>query len=367
MINLSTPNEQMLAELKDDYRRADYWIMKKVGGRKKLDELQSQLMADYYRTGKVQVSDPIEYNSPNGNRWLLFVRTQKVGEYISPTPMGFCYYETLGSLGAFMLMGSKSITENDGVVIFPSHFFLRLDEKLGLGIRSREVVKRFVELIDNMIIQYKGDSDKRQDEVEVSFFDSVWRGRLRNGDRHFIELSTFIPHSHLSSKQQLDKAKKLQEAQLSHITHSKETDLLQLEEGDAEAWVKSLIRDVNETRVQDHVTGAYFYLYNLTKLVGEEVGIEVTPETFDRLLLSEARGEHRLGIIKTIYQLAYSLLADDEFGVRVHSCIFVVLRKFGYTGSVEDLSEHHEVAVKKYLEWLNIRKGNFEKQFKRKK
>lgn len=367
MIKLSTPNEQMLAELKDDYRRADYWIMKKAGGKKKLDELQNQLMYDYYRTGKTQVSEPIEYNSPNGNRWLLFVRTQKVGEYITPTPMGFCYYETLGSIGAFMLMGTKSVAEIDGVVIFPSHFFLRLDEKLGLGIRSREVVKRFVEMIDNMIIQYKGDSEKRQDEVEVSFFDSVWRGRLRNGDRHFIELSTFIPHSHLSSKKQLEKAKELQEAQLSHITHSKETDLKQLEEGDAEAWVKNLIRDVNETRVRDHVTGAYFYIYNLTELVGKEVGIEVTPEVFDELLLSEARGEHRLGIIKTIYYLAYDLFSDDEFGTNVHACIFVTLRKLGYTGTVEDLSEHHEVAVKKYLEWLDKRKDAFKKQFKRKR
>lgn len=357
----------MLAELKDDYRRADYWIQKQVGGEKKMRELQAKLLKEYYKTGKTQVSEPIEYISPNGNRWLLFVRTQKIGTYITPLPMGFCYYETYGSIGAYLLTGSKSAVEKDGVVIFPSHFFQRLDEKLGLGVRSREVVMRFVEMIDNMIIQYKGDSDKRRDEVEVSFFDSVWRGRFRDGDRHFVELNTFIPYKQLSSKTQLGKAKQLQNIQLSHVPHTKESDWKQIEEGDAEGWVKSLLRDINETHVQDSVTGAYFYYYNLTSLVGEEVGIEVSVETFDGLLLAEARMKHRMGMIKIIYNLAYDLIPDEEFGKNVHAGIFVVLRKLGYTGTVDDLAEHHEVAVKKYLDWLDKRKEAFEKQFKRRK
>lgn len=367
MINLSTPNKEMLAELKEDYRRADYWIKKTVGGEKKLQELCMQLLQEYYKTGKMQVSDPIEYISPNGNRWLMFVRTCKVGNQVAPLSTGFCYYETYGSIGAFMLMGSKSVADKDGVVIFPSHFFQRLDEKLGLGIRSREVVKRFVEMIDNMIIQYKGDSDKRRDEVEVSFFDSVWRGRLRDGDRHFVELNTFIPHKQLSSKAQLEKAKQLQQVQLSHVTHTKESDWKMIEEGNAEEWVKSLLYDVNETHVQDPVTGAYFYFYNLTNLVGEEVGVKVTAEAFDELLLAEARMEHRLGMIELIYTLAYDLITDNELGAKIHAGIFVVLRKLGYTGTVEDMSEHHETAVKKYLEWLGKRKEAFEQKFKRRK
>ena len=52
MINLSTPNKEMLAELKEDYRRADYWIKKTVGGEKKLQELCMQLLQEYYKTGK---------------------------------------------------------------------------------------------------------------------------------------------------------------------------------------------------------------------------------------------------------------------------------------------------------------------------
>lgn len=365
MINLSTPNKEMLAELKSDYSKANYWIEKKTGGGKKVEELKMKLMRDYYRTGKTQVSEPIEYISPNANRWLFFFRTQKVGDYIVPMSVGFCYYETYGSIGAFMLTGSKSVVEKDGVTIFPSHFFQRLDEKLGLGIRSREVVMRFMEMIDNMVIQYKGDSDKRRDEVEVSFFDSVWRGRLREGDRHFIELSTFIPHKNLSSRKQLEKARKLQEVQKSHVPNTRETDLEQLEHGDAEAWVSRLLDNVNGGTIQNHVTKSYFYLYNLTELVGEQVGIKVDAETFDGLLEAEARGEHRMGMIKTIYQLSYDLLDDDEFGAKVHAFIFLVLRKFGYTGSSDDLLRHHEAAVKKYLEWLDKRKESFNRQFKR--
>ena len=68
MINLRTPNKELLAELKADYRRADYWVKKSVGGEKKLDELCMQLLQEYYRTGKIQIC-PNTTRQPSRSIW----------------------------------------------------------------------------------------------------------------------------------------------------------------------------------------------------------------------------------------------------------------------------------------------------------
>ena len=36
MINLSTPNEELLDELKSDEKKAEYWLTKHIGGERKM-------------------------------------------------------------------------------------------------------------------------------------------------------------------------------------------------------------------------------------------------------------------------------------------------------------------------------------------
>ena len=363
MINLSTPNDILIKELNADYEKLGYWMRKKVGGSKKLAQLQDHLVLKYQLSGKTQTSDPIEYISANGNKWYGYYKTVKIGGLVYPNSTGFCYYETYGSIGAFVPVSSKSIEGMDGVIIFPSHFFLRLSQRLGVGVRSREVVKRFLEMLDNMVIEYKGDSDKRKDEVEVSFSDSVWRGHWRNGDKNVVELNTFLKHTELSGYQ-MRKAKDLQNAQNTYIPRSKETDLQRIMT-DPETWVKELLDNINkDNRIFDYATSAYFNFYNTTFFTGIEVGIKITPKAFDGLLLSEARGEIKPGMIKFIYNHAYELIPGDDFFPTLLAHVFVVLRKLGYEGSDDDLFPHFKKGIERFTEWREKCRELFNKQFK---
>lgn len=365
MINISTPNKELLAELNSDYEKLGYWIKKSVGSEKRLSELKNKLVKSYRKTGKNQTSEPIEYISPNGNRWYGYYRTFNIGGIAYAHSAGFCYYETYGSIGAFVPISSKSIQGCDGVVIFPSHFFLRLSQRLGVGVRSREVVKRFLEMLDNMVIQYKGDSNLRKDEVEVSFSDSVWRGHWRKGDSSVIELNTFLKHSELS-KSQNDKAVDLQNKQMTYIPRSKETDFQRLMTGGAESWVNELLDNVNDKKgVFDLVSSAYYNYYNTTHFTGEEVGIKVTAENFDELLKAESRGENHLGMVKFIYEHAYGLIPEYEFFNKVFASVFVVLRKLGYKGTTDDLQPHFEIGVKRFSKWKEEMRELFNNKFKR--
>ena len=366
MINLSTPNKELIQELNADYEKLGYWMKKKIGGEKKLSQLQNELVRQYHLTGKVQTSEPIEYISANGNKWYGYYKTVKIGGIIYPNSMGFCYYETYGSIGAFVPISNKSIEGVDGVVIFTSHFFLRLSQRLGVGVRSREVVKRFLEMLDNMVIQYNGDSDKRKDEVEVSFSGSVWRGYWRHGDSNVVVLNTFLKHVELPSRQK-DKAVELQNVQATYTPRSKETDYQRISYGGAESWVNELLENVNSNKnVFEFASIAYFNYYNTTWFTAKEVGMELTADMFDNLLRAESRGENRLGMIRFIFEHAYEEIPEDEFFPRVQACVFVVLRKLGYTGSVDDLHPHFIEGVKKFSEWTEQRREKFNKQFKKK-
>ena len=109
MINLSTPNEELINELNSDYRKLGYWMEKKVGGYRKKQELQERLVNKYILTGKTQTSDPLEYISANGNKWYGYYKTFSIGGIPFANSIGFFYYETYGSIGAFVPVNSKSI------------------------------------------------------------------------------------------------------------------------------------------------------------------------------------------------------------------------------------------------------------------
>lgn len=364
MINLSTPNEELINELNSDYRKLGYWMEKKVGGYRKKQELQERLVNKYILTGKIQTSEPLEYISANGNKWYGYYKTFNIGGIPFANSIGFCYYETYGSIGAFVPVNSKSIEGCDGVIIFPSHFFLRLSQRLGVGVRSREVIKRFLEMLDNMVIEYKGDGEKRKDEVEVSFSDSVWRGYWKNGDSRVVELNTFLKHTELSRKQERD-AKELQNCQNNYTPRSKETDLHRLMCGDAESWVKELLDNVDGKRIFDYATSAYFNYFNTTHFTTEEVGMDLTAKDFDGLLRAESRGENNLGMIRFIYEHAYELIPEDRFFDTLQAAVFVVLRKLGYNGTIDDIHPCFVEAVKKFTKWREEGRKLFKEHFKK--
>ena len=204
MINLSTPNKQLVEELKADYRKADYWLTKKLGGEKKQREEEHRLVRKCLRE-KIDfaTSDPIEYKSPNGNRWYIYIKAQRFTETIAhPAVQAFCYYETLGSIGAFVpFFDNKEYAEVDGCGIFTSHFFLRMSERLGIGARSRDMVKKFIEYIRFFYVDFKGKGKHADEEFDVYLQGALGRGKCRATDGSIYEVNTFIPENMLFASQ----------------------------------------------------------------------------------------------------------------------------------------------------------------------
>ena len=80
MIKLNTPSQELLKELLADYDKADYWLTKKLGGMKKQKELGDKLALECIMKDKpFAVSDYVEYISPNGNRWIMYLSCRRYG------------------------------------------------------------------------------------------------------------------------------------------------------------------------------------------------------------------------------------------------------------------------------------------------
>lgn len=207
MINLNTPSDVLLNELIQDYDKAEYWLLKKLGGEKKTEELRKKLERECFIKNKdFATGDVVEYISPKGNRWLMYFCTQRYGKYYHTTPRGFCYYETFGSIGAFMPSSFNESTDTNGCVIFTSHFFLRFCERMDIKYRSREMVKTFIDYVNGMIISYKGAGKHGLHEADISLPGSIGRGRFRKDCMSILEVNTFLKNTELSSKQQKETA-----------------------------------------------------------------------------------------------------------------------------------------------------------------
>ena len=206
MVNLSTPSEQLLKELSQDFDKALYWHKKHYGGEKKYSQFQDSMLEKCMRTKETQTGETIEYKSPNGNRWITFESCQyypdSKGAYTGM--LAFCYYETYGSIGAFRVLNDVNGNPN-GVIIFTSHFFERFCERLrinGVG-RTRQIVKNLVEILPSMFVEFYPRSEKDGlIHIDIRVPGSLGRGVLREGSSIPVyEIRTFLADKQLNNKQ----------------------------------------------------------------------------------------------------------------------------------------------------------------------
>lgn len=204
MINLSTPNKELLEELKSDFARADYWLTKKLGGEKKQRQEEHRLVNECIRKNKRFVTgDPVEYISPKGNRWYVWLKAERITDRMAhPSVQAFCYYETIGSIGAFVpFFGGDDEPEVNGCAIFTSHFFGRMSERLNIGVRSREMVKRFIEYIRFFYGDTKTGGCHAKKEIDVYLSGALGRGKCRTESGNIYEVNTFLPENMLNTSQ----------------------------------------------------------------------------------------------------------------------------------------------------------------------
>ena len=110
MINLSTPSDQLLvAEIETDMQKVDV-VAQQGGGRGNTTRSNKRWLGTHAighmgsEEKKRFIGDTLEYKSALGNRWFCYDVVQKpAGAYdIMVGVDKFIYWETLGSIGAFL-------------------------------------------------------------------------------------------------------------------------------------------------------------------------------------------------------------------------------------------------------------------------
>ena len=198
MINLHSSNTQMLDELFRDETKAIYWLVKKFGGEKSYEKMRTNILATATKLKKDIFTECIEYNSPSGNRWMVYECATYYPEAKASNTKAyaFCYYETNGSIGAFVPVQISSSKRN-AVIIFTSHFFMRLTERLGARFEKPEMLRRFHSYVPKILIEYNG----KDNSLLVRLPDAIGLGIKRDGKGVVFEVRTILSDAQLSNGQ----------------------------------------------------------------------------------------------------------------------------------------------------------------------
>lgn len=278
MINLNTPSQELLNELWDDYKKADYWLTKQLGGMKKQKELGDRLCRECLMKNKeLATSDYIEYISPKGNRWIMYISSRRHGDHFYTTPLGFCYYETYGSIGALVPSQCGEGSNNNGCLIFTSHFFLRLCDRLGIKARSRVMVKRFIEYISGMVVSYRGEGTHGKHEVDVRLPASIGRGRLREDSPFVVEINTFLKDTELTKKQ-LKETKALRECSENVNLQTTEHLELRVKRGDGDAVLEHVKKNLLAVGHDEQSINALMNIPFVAKILSDRMCLKLEPE-----------------------------------------------------------------------------------------
>lgn len=203
MINLSTPTDIMMRELMADKAKTLYWLKKKMGGDKKYEQMRDELLRSAMRDKCNKISDVVELRSANGNRWMTYecARYYPEAGTAYSEPLALCFYETLGSVGAFLpiKVGCSQDSGEDAILVFNSHFFHQMCERLNVGFRTPQMVRRFHEIIPSLLMeQYE---DRGRQRLLVRLPGSIGFGFKMSGDALVYEIRTFLKDVQLNNKQ----------------------------------------------------------------------------------------------------------------------------------------------------------------------
>lgn len=194
MINLKTCNEELLSELLLDKKRVLHWYSTKHSSIKKIRQCAYVLERRCIDGDLPYCSgDMVEYVTKSGNKWILYQRAERIGGKVVCGIQCFCYYETCGSVGAFVPISGDYKTGR--CVIFTSHFFLRLKQRLGLDVVDKNVLRRFIEYINILHIEMKDGGVHGERGGVVYLNGGVGRGIFRDSECNIFEVRSFLKES----------------------------------------------------------------------------------------------------------------------------------------------------------------------------
>lgn len=324
MINLSTPSQELLKELLSDYTKADYWLTKKLGGIKKQKELGDELCYECLQEKKeLAVSEPIEYISPNGNRWLMYVSARRCNDHFYVTPLGFCYYETYGSIGAFVPTQCGS-EDTNACLIFTSHFFLRMCSRLGVKARSRAMVKRFVEYMAGMVVSYRGEGVHGKHEVDVRLPASIGRGRMRDDCDKVIEINTFLKDTELTKKQRKE-TEALRECASKVNLQPYEQLKMRVRAGDNRV-LDELRSNFDAMHIDSTIVDWAMNIQYTAKVIAERLNLEFRVNDLEGIMSADVKGERITS--KALWDIVDKKKSEEEKANAFWGAVYWLLEKF---------------------------------------
>lgn len=176
MLNALSKPKQVREELEQDWEGAQYWFHKKMGGEKKLTSLAMAMYNKAKHTKIDQCSEPVEWESKNGNKWCIFlvIKFYEKANYPFPHLMGFCYYKTAASIGAFMPICSAAPNGKRAesyTLHYTDHFFLRLADRAKIKADSPENIKGFIQFVYSSFVminpEINGGKSKHGNDADI--------------------------------------------------------------------------------------------------------------------------------------------------------------------------------------------------------
>ena len=177
-----------------------YQKRKAYGGRRKYEAWKQALHDRALSEKQSQISELTEYISPVGNRWVMYSSMEYLPEsgHVLPTHAAFIYYETYGSCGAFFPTFQPGSQAPNGVVIFTSHFFLRMCERAKVEFRSKAMIQEF---ISTNFMRSVSSQDKKGGEMIMRFRNGYGLGKVKSVEPYVVEVRTFLTDEELTPSQ----------------------------------------------------------------------------------------------------------------------------------------------------------------------
>ena len=206
-VNLSTPTADIIATMREEMPKAQYYFRKQFGGKQKYMKAEDELLDKALAEERDQLTDMSYYISPVGNRWICYTHIVYYprAKYAHAFLYSFIYYETMASCGAFFPSYSPRQTKDglvkpkgqpDEVLIFTDHFFYQMSERTGKEYRSKDLIREFIST--KMEHAMTADEDG---EVIAKFTGGHGFGRELEREPRRVEVRTYLTDEQLSNKQ----------------------------------------------------------------------------------------------------------------------------------------------------------------------